>query len=557
MHKATILQRAQRAASLGRVPLAIKLLRAHLNNDPHDRDAVLNLGDLLIKAEAYAEAAELYGAHLQRAPSDPIMLSNLGAAMLRLERLTEARSLLEYALELDPKLLFARINLGGVLQGLGDYRGALENALEAVAIDPTHPLTFNNLGSAFSDLSMNQEAKHAYETSLMLDPSQIDTRVNLATAAMKVDDFDLALQLYEEVACSLPPEAKLRRESILFFAAFPAFSLGLWEKAWNYYEYGFGQLIPIGAARSPKRVFDAPRWVGERKSGKRLLVWREQGVGDEVLFASILPELEHSGMRVIFECDSRLVSVWRRSFPSIEVREAIFNQADMSPIYSDYDFHVPLCSLGRIFRGCLEDFSRGGPYIVPDFSLRNHLQSRVNAAAGQRLKIGFLWRSIRLTPTRNKGYTLPVSWEGVLDRADLCFFGLQYNVTEEEILDAERKFGRPLNQFRDLNYKDDFESAVAMLSLMDIVISPDTTMFELAGAMGIPTICMTVGPTGHYGMRERFPFYPSVHVITCDSVDEDATDLLKKLPSALDHMIRNIQSYIQPAEWREAVARAT
>jgi hypothetical protein len=120
---------------------------------------------------------------------------------------------------------------------------------------------------------------------------------------------------------------------------------------------------------------------------------------------------------------------------------------------------------------------------------------------------------------------------------------LQYNVTKGEILEAETKFGTQIHVFDDVDYKDDFDRVAALISQMDMVISPDTTMFEIAGALNIPTICMMVHPDGYYGCGDRFPYYPTVRILHTDDFNEDATHLLTKLPPLVDEFLAQ---HVQP-----------
>ena len=519
---------------------AAELLRRFVNVYPDNVEVLMTLGDLEMRLENFSSASKIYAFLVERFPSESTYLANLGGSLLRLGRISDARIILDRALEVDKKSLFARVNLGGVLQAQGDFQGALRNALEAVSIAPSNPLAFNNLGSAFSDLEMIAEARHAYETSVMLDSSQVDALINLGIIESRQGRHQSAVEHFERALAIVPPEQHARFDAIKFYACFCYFYLDQWEKAWDYYELGFSPLIPADGARSPRRVFPVPRWDGVIAPGKTLLIWREQGIGDEVLFASIFNDLRSSGMRIILECEPRLVELWRRSFPEFEVRAAVFNSGSMCPVLVDFDFHLPICSLGAYFRRTKESFPNFQSYMRPDPDLVTHWGRVVKKLSGDRLKVGVIWRSIKLIPARNRGYTLPSSWEGVLDRKDLCFFSLQYGVMKEEILEAEAKFSTKIHVFDDLNYKDDFDQVAALVSQMDLVISPDTTMFMVAGALNIPTICMMISPVGYYGCYDKFPFFPSVKILHTDNYEEEATDLLKKLPSALDDFLSTI-----------------
>ena len=297
-----VLSGAKRARGKGDLHQARLLFEKYLRVYPNHSPASLDLAETYMALELFAEASRVYARLLENEPKQPVVLSNLGGALLRQGLLDEAKAVLDYAIELDPKNIYARINLGGVLQGKELHKEALENALEAVTIDPSHSLAFNNLGSALSDLSMYHEARHAFETAAMLDLDGIDTLMNLADIESKLGDVDAAIKIYDKVLSMLAPHENGRRDLVKFYACFQYQELGRLQEYWDGYECGFNPMIPKGAARSPNRLFKVPKWDGSKVSNKKLLVWREQGVGDEILYSSILPELESLGMEVIFEC---------------------------------------------------------------------------------------------------------------------------------------------------------------------------------------------------------------------------------------------------------------
>lgn len=535
-----VLSGAKRARGKGDLHQARLLFEKYLRVFPNNSRASLDLAEIHMTLELFVEASKVYARLLEIEPKQPIVLSNLGGALLRQGLLDEAKAVLDYALELDPKNIYARINLGGVLQGKEMYKEALKNALEAVSIDPTHSLAFNNLGSAFSDLSMYHEAKHAFETAAMLDPVGIDALLNLAGSESKLGSPEAAVKIYDKVTSMLGPHERARADAVKFFACFEHQTLGNLEDYWDGYECGFSPMIPKSGARSPNRLFNVPKWDGSKVSNKKLLVWREQGVGDEILYASILPELESLGIEVIFECDPRLVSVWRRSFPGFVVRETNFDGTSMRPFIEDFDLHLPICSLGSLFRRSAESFEQFQPFIIPRKDLLLEYKQKLDAVSKERPKVGLLWRSIKLTPSRVLGYTNPEDWAGILDRKDLCFVNLQYNLDESEKDSVKAKFGDALHIFDEIDLKDDFERTIALVANLDLVISPDTTMFEIAGSLGVRTLLMTVWPRGYFGRTDRFVFYPSVELVRASSFNPNsALEALENTKSRLRDIYGN------------------
>ena len=495
----------------GKLEQAANAMQTYLTRAPNDREVALVYGDVLMRLERFDGAVTLYAKWIEKDSRDAMILSNFGAALLRQGRPADAKSILEYALEVDPKNLYARINLGGVYQSLGDLNLALKNALDAVSIDPTQALTFNNLGSAFSDLAKFEEAKHAYETAVMLDPKSVDALINLATSESKLGNSKEAIRRFEEVIRRLPKEAKHRREAVEFFASFQYLVNADLEKGWAYYEGGFSPLVPLAGARAPNRVFKAPRWRGENIEGKSLLVWREQGIGDELLFATALHELESTGARIIMEADPRFVETFARSFPSFVLRAQAFNPLSFESVYCDFDLQIPIGSLMRIYRSKLEDFERNRPFIVVDPDKKIKFMERLAPYREKKL-VGFCWRSGRLDPVRNLDYTMIDDWAEVVSMRGYEFVNLQYGECEQELQRIEMMTSRQIIRWNDLNLKDDLDDVFALMSCLDYVVSVGTAVFPMAGACGKPALLLGGAHWATLGSDHHYPFFPAARI---------------------------------------------
>ena len=495
----------------GKFEQAANAIQTYLTKAPNDREVALIYGDVLMRIERFEDAVKFYAKWIEKDNKDALMLSNLGAALLRQGKPADARSILEYALELDPKNIYARINLGGVYQSLGELNLALKNALEAVSIDPTRALAFNNLGSAFNDLAKFEEAKHAFETAVMLEPNQVDALINLASTESKLGNSREAIRRYEEVISLLPKEARLRREAIEFFASFEYLLNGDLERGWACYEGGFSPLVPLAGARSPNRVFSAPRWKGEDIKGKTLLVWREQGIGDELLFATALHELESTGARVILETDPRFVDIFRRSFPAFSVRAQAFNAATFEPVFSDYDVQIPIGSLMKIYRRSKESFKRNSPFLKVDPQKVENFRDRLSPYRGKHL-VGICWRSGKIDPNRALSYSALDDWEEILQDANCEFVNLQYGDCEDELVRVESKVGRKIVRWDDLNLKDDLDDVFALMSCLTLVVSVSTAVFPMASSVGTRTLLLSGAYWATFGSFTEYPFFPKARV---------------------------------------------
>jgi tetratricopeptide (TPR) repeat protein len=516
--KPTLRDQADQHRRAGHFARALEVYEAHLREQPDDYQALLDQGSVLMSLERFADAAQVYSKMVQIKPNETV-LSNLGAALIRLGRANEAKVVLDYALEINPKNINARINLGGVLQALGMHQENLKNALEAVSIDPTQPLAFNNLGSALFDLAKFPEAKHAFETAILLDSKNVDAQINIANIESKLGSPQASIEAYKKALSLLPTEAKQRAEAIRFYMSFEYLKQGILPEGWDCYEGGFSNLVPVAGARHPRRNFSVPRWNGELLNGKTLLVWREQGLGDELLFATCLHELEALGGKIIVECDRRLVETFTRSFPQYTVRvEAFLPEQAMQSPYRDFDLHVPLGSLMKYFRRDIKDFERSGAYIRTDPAKVAKFAERLASYKEDYRLVGICWRSGKLDPVRNLGYTALDEWGEVLQTPGFKFVNLQYGECEVELREAEEKYGVEILRWPDLNLKDDLDDVFALMQCLDAVASVQTAVLVMGGSVGSHTTGFKVGGWTTFGLRNRFPILPDVS--TTESFNE-------------------------------------
>jgi tetratricopeptide (TPR) repeat protein len=515
-------QRSQKAKQRGDWCEVVELLEKYRKALPDDKAAALDLGDALMKLERFDQACRFYAELLETWPKDHLIASNFGGALLRCGKIQEAKELLEYSLELNPKNIYARINLGGVYQTLRDYHGALKNSLEAVSIDPTHPLAFNNLGSAFSDLAKFEEAKHAYETAVMLDPNSVDALINLATTEVKLGAGASAIEMFEKVLTMLPPEAKQRAEAVKFFASFEYLRLGELQKGWDYYDGGFSPLVPQNGRRTPVRVFDAPKWNFEDLPGEKILIWREQGLGDELMFSTCLLDLiHHGGGEFIYESDHRLVGAFQRTFPEIEVRPQAIDAMGQS-VFKDFSTHLPIGTLPRRFRSSRNDFSQAGiRYLKPSLDSVKAALDWLDSEGATKPLVGICWRSGLIDPTRALLYTEITEWEGLLSNPAVDVVNLQYSECESEIKRAENLYNRRILR-PPFDLKNDLESLLGLVKVLNLVVSAHTAVLHLSAIVGTRVVSVETDerPEWVYLGEGVLPWYPNVGKIARKSLGE-------------------------------------
>ena len=480
-----------------------------LTNKAHQRTKALHAANELMAHEKFAEAAKHYAALLEQQPDDYVVLSNMGAALVKLGDIKNAKVILEYAVELNPRDGNARLNLGAVYQATKDYEIGLKNALDAVAAMPTSSVAFNNLGCAFASINMLPEALHAYETATQLNPEDHEAALNVAMTLQTLGYIEVARQRYESLLDSLANKSTGFKEVVKFYASFAYLQTGDLKKGWEYYESGFNSMIPVGASRQPFRQFNFPQWRGESLKDKRLLIWREQGIGDELLFSSCMIDLLDAGASITFECSARYVETYKRSFPNFQVRPEFSLGTDDQLIEKEtYDYHIPVGSLPGLLRAHIEDFEKQRPFIKSNPVYRQDFKNRLQIYRGKKL-VGICWRSGMMDPTRNREYTSLVDWGHLLRREDCVFVNLQYGDCETELLEAENLFGIRIIRWNDLDLKNDLDRVFSLMSCLDCVVSANTAVHSMAGSQGIPVVLLDSKLSwSNLACEDHFPWYP-------------------------------------------------
>jgi len=286
--------------------------------------------------------------------------------------------------------------------------------------------------------------------------------------------------------------------------------------------------MPHNTGRNPTRTFEKPRWNGQKLNRERLLIWREQGIGDEVWFFSLLNEVLPLCQNIVIECSERLLTLFQRSFPTCEVRAEIKA--------SDYDYQIPVGSLCKIFRNSWESFKFCKPYLIPKESLKNVFKERLSKHKGKTL-VGITWRSGNLTIERNIHYVPISEWEQILKIPSIQFVNLQYGDATEEINNVKEFFGVEIINFYDVDIKNDLESVAAIISNLDLVISIGSFTSPFSQAIGTK-----VKLIGHKGWtahgKDYWPWYENVDLYCPDQKEDSINSVFGKLYEDLCDVVK-------------------
>jgi ADP-heptose:LPS heptosyltransferase len=222
------------------------------------------------------------------------------------------------------------------------------------------------------------------------------------------------------------------------------------------------------------------------KKNQRVLVWGEQGIGDEILFSSIIPELYTTSLKILVKCDKRLIPLFKRSFPV----DIIYFSKDKPVPEDEYDFHIPMGSLPLTFRKSLDSFKKSAlGYLKPDTARAKSIRGQLIHEQGKKL-IGISWKTA--SPTKGSSYRNINLAElaRALDSSNTQLVCLQYGDVSNEIEAVKRDFNIEVIQFSDVDNKHDIDGLAALMAACDTVVTVANVTTHLSGALGLPTKLM-------------------------------------------------------------------
>ncbi len=420
-------------------------------------------GDALVH---YQQAIEL-DANLGEAHA------NLGAALKDLGHLDEAAAALRRAVQARPKLFAAWANLAQVQTDLGQFEAAKETLRSALPLAPSAVAAHCAQGLIALGRERTEEAASYFQEALRRDPNSAEAHLYLATVRREERRFDEAEASCARAVAGRPTWASARIERARLYLTQERF-----EPGWAEYEWR------EAAHEGSRDASASPRWDGTPLDRRALLVRSEQGIGTVIMFASCLSDVLIKNARVIVECDSRLVPLFRRSFPAAELvrKEAAEKRARAGDVAAQ----IPIGSLPRIYRPHAACFAGAKPYLRPDESRVSYWRRQLQSL-GTGPKIGISWRGGGLPRQRFRRSTTLNHWAILAGHRDVRFVNLQFDATPDEIDRANTHLGLALHSFAELNLKDDLDNLAALVTALDLVITVDNSTAHLAGALGRET----------------------------------------------------------------------
>ncbi len=440
--------------NLDRIADAVTSYGLALNYKPDYLEAFVNRGNLLKDLKRFPEAIE----HLQQAlaldPESAMIHYNLGLAYYDSYQYDKALGYYETAISLAPDLVEAYNNLGRVLQQLNQYQAAFDNYETALAIDPHDIIAINNLGTLYKDMQKLAEAEASYQLAIELKPDDPDAYWNISLVKLLSGNY---------------------------------------LEGWRLYEWRWQTEYKKDISR-----FQQPVWLGEENiNGKTLLVYPEQGYGDFIQFCRYVALLQDAGARVVLGCPKPLLSL----LTTLKGPVTLIEKGQQLP---DFDLQCPIMSLPLAFQTRLENIPTAIPYLYADADKQQGWQQQLGN--DKRIKIGLVW-SGSTTHKNDFNRSIPVELLAPLLALPVEFHCLQKEVRPEDVAKIAALSQMQLHQ----ESLEDFSDTAALISVMDLVISVDTSVAHLTGALGKPVwILLQYAPDYRWLLHKNdSPWYPT------------------------------------------------
>jgi Flp pilus assembly protein TadD len=432
---------------------------------------------------------------------------------------SEAEQVYLQALAIDPHHPDALHLLGMIAYQTGRDEAAVELIRKAIAIKGDAASYHSNLGNVLQSQGKLAEAGACYQRALVLKPDLAEVHLNLGNIFKSQGDVDSSLACYRR-ALSLNPasaEAAVAESMALLLKGDFAAGWKNFERRWQTEDYD-----------TQMRTYAQPLWSREQLASGSLLIWGEQGIGDEIMFAGLIPDTMRTGNRCTLDCDARLKPLFARSFPGIDV---VSGADPASHPELEIAAQLPSGSLPGLFRNSTAAFeATTSPYLVADPSAQNQFRARY--ADGRKL-VGLAWH----TKNRKSGHSRSVDLTRLaplFNRPGIRWINLQYG--DRDWLDEQTAAANaPILIDPEVDQLSNIDDFAAQIAAMDLVLTIDNSTAHLAGALGVPTwVLLPFAPDWRWQLDcTDSPWYPTLRLFRQPKLG-DWQPVVRDVASALE-----------------------
>ncbi len=438
----------------GKLQLAETIYWQILELQPEALEIYNILGNILISQNQLESAIYCYEQAINLAPNSPINYHNLGLIFERQGRIDQAITCYQKALAIEPKFAMTYYNLGIIFQKQDQLDQAISYYQQSLQLDPNNALLHNNLGLALEDRGEFKEALECYSRAIELNPNFGNAHLNRGLILIRCGDFEH----------------------------------GFAEAEWR---MGLG-------GENPPLSFPQPLWDGSDLAGSTILLHAEYGFGDTIQFIRYAEKVQACGGKVVVLCPPPLA---RLLSTCAGINQLVVTETELPR----FDVHLPLMSLPYIFKTTLETIPCSIPYLSPPTSVNCQLEPKTN-----QLKIGIVWAGNPHHPKDRSRSCSLTQFQDLLQISGITFYSLQKGPRALDLAQLPSEI-----VIQDLNSElGDFADTAAIISQLDLVITVDTAVAHLTGAIGKPVwVLISYVPDNRWLLeRSDTPWYPSMRL---------------------------------------------
>ena len=458
-----------------------------LKIDPNDFESHFNLGNTLKALNKLEDSKVSYQKAISINPNFADAYNNLGIVLRELNRLDESEASYQKAISINPNFADAYSNLGFTLRELGRLNESETSYKKAISINPNFADAYNNLGFTLRELGKVEDSKNSFKKAIELKPDYPDAYNNLSLTFLMEGNF---------------------------------------KKAYELSEWRWKTKLKIGNYLKSTK----PIWNGENNSS--VLVWKEQGIGDEIMYFSIIPELRNISKKVIVNCDKRLIPLFKRSFS-----ESIIFESDREKVNEDnYDTHIPVASLPFFFRKDTKSFSQTSKgYLKADSKQTLKFKERLQTNKNTKI-VGISWHTESIIQMASFRNILLKDLAIALSDSNIKLLNLQYGNVSKDLKYLKEETNIEIVDLAEVDKTNDIDNLSSLISACDLVVSIDNFILHLAGSLGKKTkAILPFTADARWGQKiGKSHLYESVYIYRQHNVGDWST-VLKELKDYVDN----------------------
>jgi tetratricopeptide (TPR) repeat protein len=494
---------------VGHYDKALHLLDRAKAITSNNHELQYNRANALFGLDRFKEALQGYSRAIELRPNYALAFLGQSNVLTKLEAHEHAAACIDCAIKLMPDYELLFFNRGNIMDTLGKTDEAIRSFDRAIELQPTYGQAWHNRANLLGLTKRFDEAKSGFNEAIRLNPQDDDAYVSLAATYLALREFDDAIKTYEQVIALSPENAEAH-----FGFSHCLLQSGQFDRAWGEYNWRWDTKDYMSRR---KLLTIQPPWSPDKKPDN-LLIWAEQGVGDEIFWGANFKAAQKLANKLTVQTDPRLISLFSRALPDIQ-----FVSSKESVPQTAYDAHLPMGDLGQALKLNAQSIQKfAGPYLKADAAKAKKMRAAL-CPKGQKL-CGISWKS----SNKDIGAKKSMRLEDLLPALRLpgmVFVNLQYGDVAQEIADLKAEHGIEILQYSEVDNFNDLDGLANLIEACDVVLTTSNSTAHLAGALNQETINLVSfgGARIWYWLNEvngRSLWYPSVKLVEQERDDD-------------------------------------